>query len=50
MLIHCMRCKKKTETDDPEEVTMKNGKPACRGTCVECKAVKYRIGTMPQPA
>ena len=33
---YCVRCKKKTEIKDPHEVTMKNGKPAMKGTCSVC--------------
>ncbi len=33
---YCVKCEKKTEMKDPHEVTMKNGKPAMKGTCSVC--------------
>ena len=33
---HCMKCKKKTEMKEVEEVTMKNGGTMAKGTCTEC--------------
>ena len=35
-LYFCVKCKKKTEMKDPQKVTMKNGKPALKGTCSVC--------------
>jgi len=35
-LYYCVKCKKKTEIKDAQRVTMKNGKPALKGLCVEC--------------
>jgi hypothetical protein len=29
---------------DPQQVTMKNGKPATKGTCPVCGTQMYRIG------
>jgi Domain of unknown function (DUF5679) len=29
---------------NPQQVTMKNGKPATSGTCPECGTKMYRIG------
>ena len=39
-----MKCKAKREIADPAQITMKNGKPATRGTCSECGASVLRIG------
>ncbi len=33
---YCVKCKKKTEMKNAQQVTMKNGKPALRGQCVVC--------------
>jgi hypothetical protein len=33
---YCVKCKKKTQMNDPHEVTMKNGKRAMKGTCSVC--------------
>ncbi len=40
---YCVRCKQKTMMQDAEEVTMKNGRPAVRGTCPQCGTRMYRI-------
>ena len=44
MTAYCMKCRKKVEIKSPVKVTMKNGKPATRGTCPECGTKVYRIG------
>ncbi|MBA3795922.1 MAG: hypothetical protein H0X20_01690 [Chloroflexi bacterium] len=41
---YCVRDKKKVEIQDPQQITMKNGKPATKGTCPECKGSVFRIG------
>lgn len=41
---YCVKCKAKREMKDPEAVTMKNGKPATKGTCPECGTKVFRIG------
>ncbi len=33
---YCVKCKQKREMKDAHEVTMKNGKPAMKGTCAVC--------------
>lgn len=35
-LYYCVKCKKKTEMKDAQQVAMKNGKPALKGQCAEC--------------
>ena len=40
---YCVRCKTKVEVKNPEEVTMKNGRPAVRGQCADCDTKVYRI-------
>lgn len=44
MEAYCVKCKAKKEMKDPAEVTMKNGKPATKGTCPDCGTGMYRIG------
>ena len=39
----CMKCKKQVEIKDPEEVVMKNGMKAVKGTCPECSTKVFRI-------
>jgi hypothetical protein len=41
---YCVKDKKKVEVVNPEQVTMKNGKPALKGTCPECGGKVYKIG------
>ena len=45
--IYCVKCKTKTPSRDIEAVTMKNGRPATRSTCVDCGTKKFRIGVLP---
>ncbi len=42
---YCVKCKEKVEIKNPEEITMKNGRPATRGTCPECGTKVFRIGS-----
>jgi DNA-directed RNA polymerase subunit RPC12/RpoP len=39
----CMKCKKQVEIKDPEEVVMKNGMKAVKGTCPDCGTKVFRI-------
>ncbi len=41
---YCVKCKTKRDMVDPEKVTMKNGRPATKGTCPECKTKMFKIG------
>ena len=41
---YCVKDKKKVEIKDPTPITMKNGKPATKGTCPECGSSVFRIG------
>jgi len=45
MQAYCVKCRKKVEIQNPEQVTMKNGKPATRGKCPICGTGVYRIGS-----
>ncbi len=41
---YCVKCKKKVEVSSPEKVTLKNGKPATKGTCPNCSTKVFKIG------
>jgi len=42
--MYCVKCRAKKEVDNPERITMKNGKPALRGTCPDCGTRMFKIG------
>lgn len=42
--MYCVKCRAKKEPTDVEKVTMKNGKPAAKGTCPTCGTKMFRIG------
>ncbi len=44
MEAYCLKCRTKREMQNPEQVTMKNGKPATKGKCPVCSTQMYRIG------
>jgi len=41
---YCVKCKDKKEMKDPEAITMKNGRPATKGTCPDCGTKIFKIG------
>ena len=41
---YCLKCREKREIENPEEVILKNGRPATRGDCPACGTKIYRIG------
>lgn len=41
---YCVKCKKKVEMKNPQEVTMKNGRKAKKGECPSCGTKVFRIG------
>ena len=41
---YCVKCKAKTEVKDPQKITMKNGRPATKGTCPKCGTKVFKIG------
>ncbi len=45
MQAYCVKCRKKIDIQNPEQVTMKNGKPATKGICPKCGTGVYRIGS-----
>ena len=44
MQAYCLKCRDHREVKDAEAVTLKNGRPATRGTCALCGATVFRIG------
>lgn len=44
MEAYCLKCRTKREMQNPQQVTMKNGKPATKGACPVCGTQMYRIG------
>jgi hypothetical protein len=41
---YCVKCRDKREMNGTQAVTMKNGKPATKGTCPTCGISMFRIG------
>lgn len=41
---YCVKCKAKKEIKGAEKVTLKNGRPATKGTCPDCGTKIFRIG------
>jgi hypothetical protein len=39
-----MKCRTKREMKNPEKVTLKNGRPVTKGTCLNCGTKVFRIG------
>lgn len=44
MEAYCVKCRAKKEMQNAQEITMKNGKPANKGTCPDCGTKMFRIG------
>ena len=44
MEAYCVKCKSKQEIQNPQAITMKNGRPATQGTCPVCNTKVFRIG------
>ncbi len=44
MQAYCLKCRDHREIQDAQQVTLKNGRPATRGTCSVCKSTVFRIG------
>ena len=42
--MYCVKCRAKRDVENPEHMTMKNGKPALRGVCPVCKTKMFKIG------
>lgn len=43
--MYCVKCKAKKEVNDPEKVTMKNGRPAMKAKCPTCGTTMFKIGS-----
>jgi len=41
---YCVKCRTKREMNNPKSITMKNGRPATKGTCPTCETKMFRIG------
>ena len=41
MKIYCVKCKQKTDSDNIENITIKNNRMAIRGNCKICNTQKY---------
>jgi len=41
---YCVKCGTKREIKSPKSITMKNGRPATKGTCPTCSTKMFRIG------
>jgi uncharacterized protein DUF5679 len=41
---YCMKCNVQRDIKDPEQISMKNGRPATRGTCQVCGTKIFKIG------
>jgi predicted GH43/DUF377 family glycosyl hydrolase len=44
MQAYCVKCRAQKKMRNPESITMKNGRPATRGTCPTCGTKMFRIG------
>ena len=41
---YCVKCRKKVEIRNPQQITLKNGRPATQGVCPMCGTKVFRIG------
>ena len=41
---YCMKCRKKVEIKNPNQITLKNSRPAVQGVCPACGTKVFRIG------
>ena len=44
MEAYCMKRKTKREMQSPQQITMKNGRPASQGSCPVCGTKMFKIG------
>ncbi|MFP3132718.1 MAG: DUF5679 domain-containing protein [Nitrososphaeria archaeon] len=40
---YCVKCRAKREIQNPQEITLKNGRKAIKGVCPVCGTTLYRI-------
>ena len=45
-LIYCFKCRTKTESNDLEQVVLKNRRDATRAVCAVCGNRKFRLGKL----
>ena len=43
-MAYCVKDKMKVEVQNPQQITMKNGKKALQGTCPKCGTKVFKIG------
>ena len=43
---YCVKDKMKVEVQNPQQITMKNGRPAIQGVCPDCGTKIFKIGKM----
>jgi len=41
---YCLKCRDKVEIKNPQKITMRNRRPAIRGTCTTCGIQVFKIG------
>ncbi|MCL4435123.1 MAG: DUF5679 domain-containing protein [Thaumarchaeota archaeon] len=41
---YCVKCRTKRDIKNPQKITMKNGRPATKGTCPVCGTKVFKIG------
>ncbi|MCL0044497.1 DUF5679 domain-containing protein [Dehalococcoidia bacterium] len=41
---YCFKCRTKRNINNPQNITLKNGRPATQGTCPSCGTKVFRIG------
>jgi len=41
---YCVKCREKREMKEPQQIKMKNGRPATQGTCPVCGTKMFKIG------
>src|SRR4029079_7897633 len=46
-MAYCVKDKMKVEVQNPQQITMKNGKKALSGTCPKCGTKVFKIGVEP---
>lgn len=44
MEAYCFKCRAKREISSPQQITLKNGRPATHGICLVCSTKVFRIG------
>jgi len=44
MEAYCFKCRTKREIKDPQQVTLRNGKPATKGMCPVCGTLFIGLG------